>query len=220
MNNFGFEDRLAQSMAEMNLKQKDLVKITGVSKGTVSNWVSGKTKPIDTAIIDKLAVALKVNKNWLLTGAGAKKTTIKNVDKVDGAMRRIPVLNWVQAGEFTDVCDNTYDEYEYIYDDGSFSSYMYAVRVRGDSMEPLFYENDLLIVNQERKPRAGDYVIAIVDHDNQATFKRYKPCGLDPKTNKEYCQLVPLNDFYPTIDSRFTEFSIRGVVIKHERCLV
>ena len=37
---------------------------------------------------------------------------------------------------------------------------------------------------------------------------------------REYCQLVPLNDFYPTIDSRAVRIDIVGVVVKHERKLV
>ena len=75
-------------------------------------------------------------------------------------------------------------------------------------------------IDAERQANAGDFVIAMVDHESQATFKRYKPCGYDEKLGREYCQLVPLNDFYPTIDSRAVHINIIGVVVKHERKLV
>lgn len=212
-------ERIVRRAKHLKLKQIDIVNFTKASAATVNKWFNHLNDP-SSKYIEDLAKALSVSVNWILTGEDNKEIKSNVEELKEGKLRRIPVLNWVQAGEFSDVCDNVYDDFEYIYDDGKLGNHIYAARVRGDSMEPLFFENDLLIINQERKARAGDYVIAVVEHDNQATFKRFKPCGLDPKTKEEFFQLVPLNDFYPVVDSRFTGFSIRGVVIKHERCLV
>ena len=133
-------------------------------------------------------------------------------------MRQIPVLNWVQAGVFTDISENGYDEFISIDFDSSCNTY--ALRIRGDSMEKEFKEGDLIIVDADRQPVAGNYVIAMVDGADQATFKRYKPCGFDERLNKDYFQLIALNDFYAPIDSRHEAIRIVGVVIEHKRRLI
>lgn len=214
-----FSYRLAESIKRQNIKQADIVEKLGVSKATVSNWVSGKNKPADSGSIVKLASLIGVNVDWLTTGEGNIQSFESNVEAIKVKLRRIPLINWVQAGEFSNVCDNIYDEWEHITDDGSLGNCIYALIVRGDSMQPSFNEGDRIIIDQEKNPKAGDYVIAVVQHEHAATFKRFKPCGIDPKTNKEYWQLVPLNNFYPIIDSRVVGFSVRGVVIRHIRHL-
>lgn len=57
-------ERLQQAMAEAKLKQVDVVRITGMHKGTLNNYVKGKYEPKSTAI-NKLAKALSVDEMWL-----------------------------------------------------------------------------------------------------------------------------------------------------------
>lgn len=130
-----------------------------------------------------------------------------------------PIINWVQAGEFTDIAENGYDEWKPV-EGYTFGTDLYWLRIKGDSMEPEYKEGDLILVHAGRQPVAGNFVIAQVEGQEQATFKRYKPCGLDDKTNKEYFQLIALNDFYAPIDSRVKRFTVTGVVVKHERNLI
>lgn len=215
-------DRLRQRMNELNISQADMQRATGAGKATISGWVKGTTKPSGDYIA-KVAKVLKCNTDWLLTGKGNPTDQVisvsSNVEPIPQRIRKAPVLNWVQAGEFTDIFENGYDEYEYFYDD-DYGLQLYWLRVKGDSMEPRFFENDLILVDAERQARAGDFVIAMTDGESQATFKRYKPCGYDEKLKREYCQLIPLNDFYPIIDSRSVKINIIGVVVKHEQKLI
>lgn len=211
-------ERIVRRANQLNLKQSDIASYTGASKATVHKWFNHINEP-SSKFIDKLAEQLEIDVNFLMTGKGNIQNFKGNIETVKVKLRRIPLINWVQAGEFN-VCDDINDEWEYIVDNGNLGDCIYALIVRGDSMQPSFNEGDYIIIDQKKKPKAGDYVIAMVQHENVATFKRFKPCGLDSKTNKEYWQLVPLNDFYPTIDSRVTGFSVRGVVIRHIRHLV
>ena len=57
-------ERLQQAMAEAKLKQIDVVRITGMHKGTLNNYVKGKYEPKSNAI-SKLAKALDVSEMWL-----------------------------------------------------------------------------------------------------------------------------------------------------------
>ncbi len=60
-------NRIDAKMKDLNLKQKDLVKMTGLSKNAISNYISGNRIP-DTTSIYKLSTVLKVSIEWLLTG--------------------------------------------------------------------------------------------------------------------------------------------------------
>ena len=57
-------ERLQQAMAEAKLKQVDIVRITGMHKGTLNNYVKGKYEPKSNAI-HILAKALGVSEMWL-----------------------------------------------------------------------------------------------------------------------------------------------------------
>ena len=222
MNDFG--KRLFELRSSKKISREALGEKIGVSKTAIKNWEDGENSP-KLEFVEALSSYFKVSFEWLSKGKGKPDdqlisvSSISNVDFIPQKIRKAPVLNWVQAGHPADVFDNVYDEYEYFYDEG-YGLQVYWLYVRGDSMNPEFFENDKILVDAERQARAGDYVIAMVDHEAQATFKRYKPCGYDPNLGREYCQLVPLNDFYPTIDSRAVRIDIVGVVVKHERKLI
>lgn len=57
-------DRLQQLMLERNMKQADLSRATGISRGAISNYVLGRYAP-KSDIIQKLANALKCSERWL-----------------------------------------------------------------------------------------------------------------------------------------------------------
>lgn len=57
-------DRLREAMAETGKKQADLMRETGLDRGAISSYLSGKYEPKQKAI-NKLAVALGVSEMWL-----------------------------------------------------------------------------------------------------------------------------------------------------------
>lgn len=57
--------RLREAMVKANKKQADLVRETGLDRGSISSYLSGKYEPKQKAIY-KLAAALNVNESWLL----------------------------------------------------------------------------------------------------------------------------------------------------------
>lgn len=60
-------DRISERMIELGLQHKDLVVLSGASKGTVTNWISGVNEPTGKRLI-ALADALKTTPDYLLTG--------------------------------------------------------------------------------------------------------------------------------------------------------
>ena len=58
------KDRLREAMNAANKKQADLVRETGLNRGTVSRYLSGEVEPRQDAAY-KLALALNVSETWL-----------------------------------------------------------------------------------------------------------------------------------------------------------
>ena len=213
-----FRDRLIYAKDEKGLKQVDLVKATGVSKGTVSNWISGKTTPDDTVALGDLAKALGVSVDWLVTGRESNNHSFSNVRPVDKhEIRMAPVLNYVQAGEFCEYFDDAIaDRFEPVSTKHPKNSYW--VELNWLSMIPDFYPEELVLINPDMQPSPGDYVVAKKAGENAVTFKKWRPRGFDDE-GVEYCELVPLNPDFPVIDSRHTPFTICGVAVEHKKKL-
>lgn len=213
-----FRDRLIYAKDEKGLKQVDLVKATGVSKGTVSNWISGKTTPDDTVALGDLAKALGVSVDWLVTGRESSNHSFSNVRPVDKhEIRMAPVLNYVQAGEFCEYFDDAIaDRFEPVSTKHPKNSYW--VELNGLSMMPDFYPEELVLINPDMQPSPGDYVVAKKAGEDAVTFKKWRPRGFDDN-GVEYCELVPLNPDFPVIDSRHTPFTICGVAVEHKKKL-
>ena len=57
--------RLKEALTAAGKKQADLVRETGLDRGSISSYLSGKYEPKQKAIY-KMAQALNVNESWLL----------------------------------------------------------------------------------------------------------------------------------------------------------
>lgn len=219
-------ERLKTARKTAGLTQNQIAEAVGISQPTYQALESGKVKK--TSYMIEIAKVLRVNSNWLATGQGemTARPTIdelrQKMDEIQGRtdgveranpVKMLPVINEVQAGYFTDIGDDAFDEYEPAhYKDGD-----YWLRVKGDSMMPDFHPGDLILVGKDRVAVTGNYVVALVADDAKATFKKYRECFDDGKV---YHQLIAINDFYPIIDSRAKAFEVIGVVLEHKRVLV
>lgn len=72
-----FQDRLVFAMKDKGFKQIDLVNEINISKGTASNWYSGKTAPESPEQLVKLTKFLGVNMEWLVSGIGPMRNDVQ-----------------------------------------------------------------------------------------------------------------------------------------------
>lgn len=72
-------ERLKQAISEANIKQVDLCERTGISKGALSSYLSGRYAPKQNNIYT-LATVLKVNPAWLM-GLNVPKTPATTVSR-------------------------------------------------------------------------------------------------------------------------------------------
>ena len=147
------------------------------------------------------------------TDAAQEETKEKSFEKTEMPGKKIPLISFVQAGQMTNVGDLVPDEFVICYGDASPTAF--ALRVKGDSMTPLFDNGDIVIVDDQRSPAVGDYVVARSELDaiEEATIKRYYVTGFD-EHGREMFELRPLNPHYPVMDSQQLKLKVIGVVVE------
>lgn len=62
--------RIRYAMDRAGLSQTELADRAGVTRGTVSNWVNGRSASVKTSVVGPLAKALNVSAVWLMDGRG------------------------------------------------------------------------------------------------------------------------------------------------------
>lgn len=60
-----FSERLKKALLIRDMRQVDLIEKTGINKGAMSSYMSGRYEPKQIAL-NKIAIALDVSEIWLL----------------------------------------------------------------------------------------------------------------------------------------------------------
>jgi len=166
--------RVEKRRIQLGMTQAQLGLKSGFAQNSIHNIESGETKR--PRKIDALAEALNCTPEYLLFGIGEtqadKKSPNNNVELGPQIKSTVPLVSWVQAGAWSEIneireCDAT----RYMCPVNS-SNKTFALKVQGISMEPKFYEGDLIFVDPEAECIHGSYVVARLDDDNEATFKQ------------------------------------------------
>ena len=108
--------------------------------------------------------------------SGSNVTPLKQESNVAPAPRMegyVPVISWVQAGAWTEVCNIDAMSDELVPRPPSSSDSTFALRVKGQSMAPKYEPGLIIYVDPEVVPFDGDDVVAMLTDDNEATFKQY-----------------------------------------------
>lgn len=140
-----------------------------------------------------------------------------NVSTSSVGTRAIPVISAVQAGLMKEM-DSPYaagDGYAVEYTDDNLSRWAFALDIQGVSMMPEFRPGDRVIIDPNLSPNPGDFVVA-KNGGNEATFKKYRPRGIDENGNEVF-ELVPLNDDFAIMRSDATRLQVIGVMTEHRK---
>lgn len=155
---------------------------TGISHSHISFLESGK-KNLNERLIKLLSECYGVSYSEIL---GEK---IEHTQPIKGAMRILPVIGSVEAGNWSEVIDTLPDDHnDFVLVDTTDHKNSLALRVQGLSMSPKFNDGDVILVNTDNTtPQSGDYVVAM--YNDEATFKQYI-------SEAGTVQLMPLNPMY------------------------
>ncbi|HBN7019256.1 TPA: LexA family transcriptional regulator [Escherichia coli] len=196
-------ERIRARRKELKLTQAVLAKLVGVNRVTVTGWESGDYEP-GGSNLQALAAVLKCNPHWLISGDGdpeAEVTSFKPTEVF--GIKKIPVLSWVQAGEWTETGQSvTADDIsEWVYTTANLCDEGFALKVRGDSMTnpngaPSIPEGSLVVVDPDYGNTYdvnGKIVVAQIMGSTEATLKKFVIDG-------PIKYLVPLNPNYRVLE--------------------
>lgn len=175
-----FGQRLARLLSEKGANQSELARYIGVSPQSVQFWVKGITTPKDDKLT-KCASFFGIVPSQLKFGDG-------NVSPGPDVHGSVPLISWVQAGQWQEVLEADGD-IQHIPTTYKPRPHTYALRVEGDSMEPTFPRGCIIIVEPDEEPMPGQYVI-VRQNGNEATFKQLIQDG-------GVYMLKPVNERYP-----------------------
>lgn len=208
-----------------NINAYQLQDKSNIAQSTTFRIINGDTKSPSSSTVLKYAKYFGIDEADLRFKDLADDSKKSQVDgdnfKVlkKELVRYVPLLNFVQAGEFCEYHDDAIsDEFRPIFGEG-YGENVYWVALEGDSMEPDFKSGELVLIDPDIQPNPADYVIALRKGEKKVTFKKWRPRGFDEKTGEEYSQLIPSNENYPIIDSRFVPFTICGVAVERKQML-
>lgn len=217
-----FAERLHKAMDKNDYPKRGRARVLsqkfGISDKGAGKWLNGDAIP-ETSKIPMLANFLDVTTEWLLSGkhgsSSKNEDSQGNVIFTDKLLRRIPVLDFVQAGKFREVIYDGSNVLGYTYSDyeGCKPEDIFSVQISGNSMNPRFFENDNIVVDPNLIPQPGDYVVA-ENGDYEVTFKKYKVTGYD-EYGRDIFELVPLNPDFGVLSSTKNNLRIIGVVVRY-----
>lgn len=180
-------ERIREGMEIRSLKQADLVEMTGISKGSLSSYISGRYIPKQTNVY-LIAKALNVNEAWLM-GLDVPMERINNTNANSKSVT-INVLGRVAAGIPIEAVEEIIDTEEITADMATTGTY-FGLQIKGNSMEPRMCNGDVVIVRQQDDAESGDIVIALVNGDD-ATCKRLRKY-------RDGIELISNNPAYPPL---------------------
>ncbi len=155
-----FANRLQTLLNAREMRAVDLMNATGLSDSLISRYLSGQVSPKGKNA-SLLAKALNVDVNYLLTGETEqeKPKTVK-----------IPVLGKVVAGVPVYAEENIID-WEEISEELSRRGDYFCLDVKNESMIPVMFPSDRLLVRKQNTIDSGQIAIVMVGME-EATCKK------------------------------------------------
>lgn len=176
-----FSKRLNELITNSSYTLDRIEEYVGKTNATISRYASGEITGVKRSTIAKLAEFFGVSPAWLAGFSDEKYETSET-------KRIFPLLGTVRAGYNYLASENIIG---YITLDRKVSDpeNCYALKIKGDSMQPVLYEDDIVVVHKQNDIESGKIGIVIVDNE-EATIKKIV------KT-QDGLELHALNPYYP-----------------------
>ncbi len=155
-----FADRLQEALNARGMRAVDLATATGLSESLISRYLKKGMRP-NGKNTNLIARALNVDANYLLTG---------ETEKEKPRAVKIPVLGEVVAGVPIEAIENIID-WEEIPEAMSRRGDYFCLDVKGESMVPVMFPTDRLLVRKQNTIDTGEIAIVMVGTEN-ATCKK------------------------------------------------
>lgn len=194
--------RIMNERKAKGLTRKALAELTSELKiSRINNYERGDRTPGPTEI-KLLADALEVSASYLmcLTDNREGKMT-----KSLGMGALIPVLDYKQAIDpavfIQKIKEDVDNKVEFIPVSTAVSDSIgknaFALHIKDESMMPEFRINDVLIVDPDTSPKPGDFIVALIEGEQEVIVRKYKQLSV-AKEVREF-ELIALNEGWADI---------------------
>ena len=206
----GIGDRIKTIRQDWDLSAEEFADIIESTKENVESWEEGLFDPNDEQI-KRIANAFDISIDILLSDNILMLNNLRPRLRLGKKSIKIPVLGDVAAGipieAITDVLDYEEISPDLVKDGSEF----FALRIKGDSMEPKISDGDVVIVRKQEDVDSGQIAIVCVNGE-------YATCKKVMKQS-EGILLQPLNPsftptFYTTEDIETLPITILGRVVE------
>jgi len=195
-----FSQRLSELIKGSNYILSDMEESVGKKAATISRYATGEIKGVKRSTIVKLADFFNVNPAWL-AGLSEEKYIMRNTNK-----QAFPLLGKVKAG-YDYLAQENWTGLVSIDKEVSDPENYFALSVTGNSMEPILYEDDIVIIHSQNDVENGQIAIILINNE-EATIKKIQKYD-------NHIELIAFNSYYPIRKlTKDDNFAIIGRVIE------
>lgn len=196
---------ISRLMKENNIDRNKLSRDLKISYTTLSDWINAKTYPrIDK--IEMLAKYFGVEKSSLVESP----SKIVQLDTLP--VKKILVVSKISAGMPIYAEENLIDYIYFATKNLSSNKEEFGLQVSGDSMDKLFQEGDVVVVEKDSTVENGQLGVVLVNGYN-GTVKRIR-------YNNDQIILIPESNnpsHYPQVYGKDDEIKIVGRVVASQK---
>ena len=176
-------NRIRELRKKRCMTMKELGAVVGLAESTISQYETGKREP-DNETLLRLGEFFNTSVDYLL---GREIIADSPPEPSVPGSKWIPVIGTIPAGTPVEAIEEILD-YEEITPQMASQGEHFALKIKGQSMEPKISDGDVVIVRKQDDCENGEIAVALVNGD-EATVKRIKkrPEGL---------MLIPSNPSY------------------------
>lgn len=197
-----FAKRFSDLIKNSNYDVPKLAEMLGLkSKSTIYRYMNGDMAP-KIPTVKYASEIFNVNPLWLM-GYDVPMKINNKIDELGNPVVEVPILGTVKAGYDYLAQENwigTIDISKKLAETGEF----FALKIHGDSMFPVFIENDTVVVRKQEDFENGDIVVALINGE-EATVKK-------GKKSDNSILLQPLNTNYEPLI--FTKEEMKTIPVK------
>lgn len=191
---------------ELNLTLEQVGDLVGVGKSTVRKWETGDIENMKRDKIVKLAKALRVSPSYIM-GIEDEKPQLETIP-----VKKIPVVSKISAGMPIYTEENLIDYIYFATKNLNSNKEEFGLQVSGDSMDKLFQDGDVVVVEKDSTVENGQLGVVLVNGYN-GTVKRIR-------YNNDQIILIPESNnpsHYPQVYRKDDEVKIVGRVVASQK---
>lgn len=190
VNQYTFAQRIRQLLDIKGVTAAEMSRRSGISKSSISHYLKGDWEGKQNAVY-AIAKAFDVSEAWLMGADVPMDKIVQRSSIILSDEVSVPEIATVAAGFDQDpIANYEYDRFSVprSYLKGYDQEECFIIRVKGDSMYPLYINGDRILA---RRSSVLDYSgqVGIIQDGDSATIKKVE-------YGKNWIRLVPINPTY------------------------